>query len=115
MENFKPRQRRQPSPAPRSSSGLSTVSAKTADTEGTAARKEAHRIFERETLPSVYQNRDFSLPRFVDVPVEVRGGEDNSNIVDYWDGERDRTKPVDWPTWKKVLNISCLFLMSLVS
>lgn len=119
MENFKPRPRRQPSPSlhpdpPRSSSVLSTLSAKTADTETTAARKEAHRIFERESLPSVYRKVDFSLPDFVNVPVDVRAGDSNGNVV-AWDGEGDKTKPVNWPAWKKGLNILCLFLMSLIS
>jgi hypothetical protein len=90
------------------------LSAKTADAEATAVRKEAHRIFERESLPSVYRVVDFSLPGLVNVPVDVRGSDSDGNVV-AGDGSGDKTKPVNWPAWRKGLNIMCLFLMSLFS
>ncbi|KAF2006857.1 MFS general substrate transporter [Amniculicola lignicola CBS 123094] len=36
------------------------------------------------------------------------------NIVD-WDGESDPQKPLNWPKWKKALNLTIIFLICLVT
>jgi hypothetical protein len=120
MENFQRRQRHTPSPsthctAQRSRSGLSTLSTKSGDSESTANRKEALRIFRKEELPSVYSNTEFDLLGLMEVPIEPRGGASRSNDAVDWDGEEDKAHPINWPTWKKAINIVCLFLMSVVS
>lgn len=96
-------------PEPRTPSALSTLSAQTKDSERIAFRKDALRIYQSEELPSVYQTySDFDVPLG-----SIRGGA-GGNVVD-WDGDNDKARPINWPKWKKALNITCLFLMCVVS
>lgn len=47
---------------------------------------------------------------------EERGAEEEVvDVVVGWDGEDDKSNPMNWPAWKKGSNVLCLFLMSLIS
>ncbi|KAH7077663.1 major facilitator superfamily domain-containing protein [Paraphoma chrysanthemicola] len=100
-------------PGPRPRPALSTLSATSADSERTAARKIALRLYQAEELPSLYSPPDLEQPGYNNVPVQHSSNADTKDID--WDGEDDRARPTNWPAWKKALNIGCLSLMCIVS
>lgn len=78
----------------------------------TTARKEALELYTGEELPSIYNSYDKS-PGFVmlDAPTTlVRSKERQSNVVD-WHGNDDAANPRNFPLRKKMVNLSCIFIM----
>jgi hypothetical protein len=104
-----------PSPAhtTRRISALSTLSNRTADSEDTAVRKDIYRLYKSWELPSIYHNVELEFSSFETAPSE-RSTTNDTHVVD-WDGKNDPRNPINWPRWKKALNIGCIFFMCIIS
>lgn len=79
----------------------------------TATRGEALQLYQNEELPSVYHNHDLSVASSTTEALKSSLAE-GSIIVD-WQGEDDATNPRNFSSWKKSINIACIFYLSLAS
>jgi len=79
----------------------------------TVTQGEALQLYQNEELPSVYHNHDLSVVSSTTgvLKSSLNGG---SIIVD-WQGEDDAANPRNFSSWKKSINIACIFYLSLVS
>jgi len=94
-------------------SALSSLSVRTSDSENTAVRKDVYRLYRSWELPSIYHNGELAFTGFEKAPSE-RSTTKDAHLVD-WDGKYDPQNPINWPSWKKALNIGCILLMCIIS
>jgi hypothetical protein len=97
----------------RRTSSLSSLSVRTSDSENTAVRKDVYRLYRSWQLPSIYHNGELEFTGFEKSPSE-RSTTIDAHLVD-WDGKYDPQNPINWPSWKKALNIGCILLMCIIS
>ncbi|KAI1542788.1 MFS-1 multi-domain protein, partial [Pyrenophora tritici-repentis] len=71
-------------------------------------------MYRKEELPSVYSHPDSSVASSATQVVKNFLSENDSNIVN-WQGENDAANPRNFPSWKKTINIACIFYLCLVS
>ncbi|KAE8832403.1 hypothetical protein PTNB85_06795 [Pyrenophora teres f. teres] len=71
-------------------------------------------MYQNEELPSVYSHPDSSVASSATQVVKSFLNENDSNIV-AWQGENDAANPRNFPSWKKTINIACIFYLCLVS
>ncbi|KAF1947689.1 MFS general substrate transporter [Clathrospora elynae] len=88
---------------------LSTITTKSVDSEHGATRKHVLQLYKSEELPGIYN----ALP--ADFPSNNNRERERDPAVVDWHGEDDVANPRNWSTWKKSINIGCIFLMCLVS
>ena len=81
-----------------------------------AIRQDALYLYRREELPSIYHNTYFENTDAGISNASFDKGRPKKapHIVD-WDHHLDPDKPLNWPAWKKGLNIGCIFLMCIIS
>lgn len=96
------------------------------DSENTKIRKDVVRLYERAAFGTYNLDEIRARPRgpgfgdileseatLVNVPL-TQDEERNITIV-AWDGDDGPFNPLNWPTWKKSLNILSIFMMCAVS
>jgi hypothetical protein len=107
-----PQKNSSPACTARRISALSSLSDRTSDSENTAVRKDIYRLYSSWELPSIYHNGEFKFPGSEKAPSEHTTK--NAYLVD-WDGKYDPQNPINWPRWKKALNIGCIVLICIIS
>jgi hypothetical protein len=80
--------------------------------------RDVERLYRSEELPSIYCHESLDLPidktDFDDIPFDLDEPKKNALFVE-WDHDLDPQNPLHWPTWRKSLNVSCIFLMCIIS
>ncbi|KAF2633748.1 MFS general substrate transporter [Macroventuria anomochaeta] len=87
-------------------------SSATPDKERSTIRKDIQQLYRNEELPSIYHHTVFDLPKSFDDDGDRL--KKDIYLVD-WDHNLDPQNPLNWPAWKKSLNIACIFLMCIIS
>lgn len=79
--------------------------------------RDVERLYHGEELPSICQPTAFDLPidhtDFDDMSLDSDNIE--KELFVEWDHDLDPHNPLNWPKWKKALNVSCIFLMCIIS
>ncbi|KAF2191159.1 MFS general substrate transporter [Zopfia rhizophila CBS 207.26] len=97
-------------------------SIKSTDSDNTILHKEilelyekaAHEAGERNGLDSFASSSTKTSSSIVEVPLDDEAAGQDTNLV-WWDGDNDPENPMNWPKWKKTLNLSVVFLLCFVS
>ena len=85
------------------------------DTDSTIHR-DIERLYHGEELPSIYRPTGFDLPiDSADFDAISLVKDLRKELFVEWDHDPDPHNPINWPTWKKVLNVICIFLMCIIS
>jgi hypothetical protein len=111
-------------PLARPSSARTTDSTRTTSTTNSASsdaiKRDVLRLYGnaiRSFMADHCPPRGASRESFIDglIVIEEKHKEiKDLNIVD-WDSEYDPQKPLNWPKWKKALNLTIIFLICLVT
>jgi len=81
-----------------------------------STRKEALELYRSEELPSIYNSYTTSPgSNMLDTPSTLRRSKERQLSVVDWHGNDDAANPRNFLSWKKDINVGCIFIMCFVS